>query len=131
MPTPKVYPCLSYRDPRAAIAFLQQAFGFTLLLEVPDGEGGVTHAEVALGDDVVMLGSSKPELGWVSPLDLPARNATVCCFVEGVDAHFARAVAAGARVVRAPYDTSYGAREYSVRDLEDHEWHFGSYRPVP
>jgi uncharacterized glyoxalase superfamily protein PhnB len=128
---PKLYPCLSYRDPVAAIRFLTAAFGFTELLVVPDESGGITHAELAFGHEVIMLGSAKPELGWVSPLDLPARNATVCAYVADVDAHFARAVAAGAIVVRAPYDTPYGAREYSVRDPEQHEWHFGTYRPEP
>lgn len=129
LPT-KLYSCLSYRDPRAAIDFLGRAFGFTPLLVVPDETGGVTHAELAMGPEVIMLGSSKPELGWVSPLDLPARNATVCGYVADPDAHYAQAVAAGATTVRAPYDTPYGAREYSVRDPEGHEWHFGTYRPV-
>ena len=129
--SPKLYACLSYRDPAAAIAFLTAAFGFVELLIVPDDAGGITHAELALGTEVIMLGSAKPELGWVSPLDLPARNATVCAFVPDVDAHFTRAVAAGAHVIRAPYDTPYGAREYTVRDPEQHEWHFGSYRPEP
>lgn len=128
---PKLYACLSYRDPKAAIAFLEQAFGFTSFMVVPDEHGGITHAEIALGDEIVMLGSAKPELGWISPLDLPARNATICLFLPGdVDAHYARAIAAGARTVRAPYDTPYGAREFSVRDLEDHEWHIGTYRPT-
>ncbi len=128
---PKIYVCLSYRDPKAAIGFLQRAFGFALLLEVPDDQGGVTHAELSLGDDVIMLGGAKQELGWISPLDLPARNATVCCFVEDVDAHHARSVAHGAQIVRPLHDTNYGAREYSVRDPEQQEWHFTSYRPSP
>ncbi len=129
-PQPKMYPCLSYRDPVAAIRFLTQAFGFAELMVVPDESGGITHAELSIGPEVIMLGSSKPELGWVSPLDLPARNSTLCVFVPDPDALFARAVAAGATVVRAPYDTPYGARECSVRDPEQHEWHFGTYRPV-
>jgi hypothetical protein len=62
LPT-KLYSCLSYRDPRAAIEFLGRAFGFTPLLVVPDDTGGVTHAELAMGPEVIMLGSSKPELG--------------------------------------------------------------------
>jgi uncharacterized glyoxalase superfamily protein PhnB len=127
---PKLYACLSYRDPAAAIEFLTRAFGFAPLLVVPDEAGGITHAELSLGDEIVMLGSSKPELGWVSPLDLPARNSTVCGYCADPDAHHAQAVAAGAVTVRAPYDTPYGAREYSVRDPEQHEWHFGTYRPV-
>ncbi len=128
---PKLYPCLSYRDPVAAIRFLTAAFGFTELLIVPDDAGGITHAELAFGQEVIMLGSAKPDLGWVSPLDLGARNATVCAYVAEVDAFYARAIAAGAAPVRAPYDTPYGARECSVRDPEQHEWHFGTYRPEP
>jgi uncharacterized glyoxalase superfamily protein PhnB len=127
---PKLYACLSYRDPRAAIDFLQRAFGFSALQVVPADDGGITHAELSLGSEVIMLGSAKPDLGWVSPLDLPAINMSICIYVPDPDAHFARAVAAGATVVRAPYDTPYGAREYSVRDIERHEWHFGTYRPV-
>lgn len=128
---PKLYACLSYRDPKAAITFLEQAFGFTPLMVVPDESGQISHAELAIGDEIIMLGSAKAELGWVSPLDLPARNATVCMYLPGdVDAHYARAVAAGARSIRAPYDTHYGAREFSVRDPEEHEWHVGTYRPT-
>ncbi len=128
---PKLYSCLSYRDPAAAIRFLTTAFGFTELMIVPDDAGGITHAELAFGQEVIMLGSAKPELGWVSPLDLGARNATVSAYVVDVDALFARAIAAGATVVRAPHDTNYGSRECSVRDPEQHEWHFGTYRPEP
>jgi uncharacterized glyoxalase superfamily protein PhnB len=128
---PKCYPCLSYRDADAAITFLTTAFGFTEHMVHRDEQGIPQHVELALGSEILMLGTAKPELGWVSPLDLPARNATLCYGVTGdIDAAFDRAVAAGATVVRAPYDTSYGAREWSVRDPEGHEWHFGSYRPT-
>ena len=128
---PKLYPCLSYRDTAEAIRFLTKAFGFTELLVVPDEEGGIAHAELAFGQKVIMLCAAKPELGWVSPLDLLARNATLCLYVAEVDAQFARAVAAGATQVRAPYDTPYGARECTTRDPEQHEWHFGTYRLEP
>ncbi len=128
---PKLYPCLFYREPATAIPFLTRAFGFRELLVVPDEHGGIAHAELSIGGEVIMVGSSKPELGWASPLDLPARNATVYAYVPDVDAHSARAIAAGATIVRAPYDTPYGTREYSVRDPEQHEWHFGTYRPAP
>lgn len=55
----------------------------------------------------------------------------MCFFVDDVETHYARAVAQGAKVVRELRDTNYGSREYSVKDLEGHEWHFGTYRPVP
>jgi uncharacterized glyoxalase superfamily protein PhnB len=131
--TPKLYPCLSYRDPAAAMQFLTQAFGFSELLVVPGADGTVTHAEMSFGPEVIMLGSSKPGLGWVSPLDLPAVNSTVCfglASTEAVKAHYAHAVAAGATISRPLRDTDYGATEYAAKDPEGHEWHFGTYRPT-
>lgn len=127
---PKLYACLSYRNPATAIEFLMRAFGFVTVLIVHDDDGAITHAEIALGQEIVMLGSSKPELGWISPLDLPAVNSTICAFVPDVDAHCARTLSEGATLLRPLADTSYGAREYSVKDLEGHHWHFGTYRPT-
>jgi uncharacterized glyoxalase superfamily protein PhnB len=128
---PKLYPCLSYRDPDAAIRFLVRGLGFLEHLVVRDEAGAIVHAEVAIGPEIVMLGAARPDLGWVSPLDLAARNATVSLFLPGdIDTIYATALAAGATSVRAPYDTAYGARECSVRDPEQHEWHIGTYRPV-
>lgn len=133
MTLPKLYPCLSYRDPAAAMTFLTHAFGFSELLVVPGPDGTVTHAEMSFGSEVIMLGSSKPELGWVSPLDLPAVNSTVCFGLgstSDVTAHYAHAVAAGATISRHLRDTDYGATEYAAKDPEGHEWHFGTYRPT-
>jgi uncharacterized glyoxalase superfamily protein PhnB len=128
---PKIYPCLAYRDPAAAMEFLARAFGFQQMLAVPDDNGGITHAEMSFGPEVIMLGSAKPELGWMSPRDLPALNQTVCMYVADVAAHYERAKAAGATITRELRDTHYGSREYSAKDIEGHEWHFGTYRPAP
>jgi uncharacterized glyoxalase superfamily protein PhnB len=128
---PKVYPCLSYRDPAAACAFLARAFGFHPMLQVPDDDGCLVHAEMSLGPAVIMLGSARPDMKWISPLDLPGRNATTYVYVDDVDGHYARARAAGARISRELAETSYGAREYSALDPEGQEWHFGTYCPVP
>lgn len=78
--------------------FLAQAFGFSELLVVPGPDGTMTHAEMSFGPEVIMLGSSKPELGWVSPLDLPAVNSIVCfglASIEEVKAHYGSAISAG------------------------------------
>lgn len=115
------------------VNFAPLAFGFSELLIVPGPDGGVTHAEMSFGPEVIMLGSSKPELGWVSPLDLPAVNATVCFGLanpEAVEAHHAHAVGAGATISRPLRETDYGATEYAAKDPEGHEWHFGTYRPT-
>jgi uncharacterized glyoxalase superfamily protein PhnB len=133
VPVSDVYPCLSYRDPRAALDWLAQAFGFErrLVVDGPHGPGETTvaHAEMSFGSSVVMLGSAKPEKGWLSPLDLPAVNQTVCLYVADPDAHHARAVAAGARIVLPLEDTDYGSRGYTAKDPEGHVWSFGTYRP--
>jgi uncharacterized glyoxalase superfamily protein PhnB len=124
-----ISPALYYRDAHAAIGFLERAFGFRRRLVVPDESGGVAHSELTYRDSVVMVGSAKPERGWVSPLDLPAVNQTLSVVVDDVDAHCEQARAAGASIVREPADESYGGRGYEVRDLENNVWYFGTYVP--
>lgn len=124
-----IYPCLFYRDARAAIDWLCRAFGFVERMAVPGEHGTIVHAELTLGDGVVMLGSNKPERGWVSPRDLPALNQLVSVYVDDPDAHCARARAAGAEIVQDLRDEDYGARGYLARDPEGNQWYFGSYRP--
>jgi uncharacterized glyoxalase superfamily protein PhnB len=128
--SPVIYPVLSYRDAPAAIRFLHAAFGFETLMEVPNPDGTIAHAEMSLDGAVIMLGSEKSDMGWTSPLGLPAVNQTVYIALDDPDVHCARAKAAGAEIVREPQDTDYGSREYGARDLEGHHWSFGTYRPA-
>lgn len=125
-----IYPALSYRDAPAAIRWLHDAFGFETLMEVANPDGSIAHAEMSLGGAVIMLGSEKRESGWSSPLGLPAVNQSIYVAIDDPDAHFARARAAGAEILREPNDTDYGSREYGAKDLEGHHWGFGTYRPV-
>ncbi|HEY9567105.1 MAG TPA: VOC family protein [Thalassobaculum sp.] len=123
---PNVFPCFKYRDAPAAIEWLGRAFGFTPALVVPGKGGTVVHAELRNGAGMIMCGSAT--------LPDPADPWSAAAFgiyvrVDDVDARHARAVAAGAQVVRPPVDTDYGAREYSVRDLEGRLWSFGDYDP--
>ncbi len=124
-----ISPALYYRDAHAAIDFLERAFGFRRRLVVPDADGGVAHAELTFRDSVLMVGSAKPDKGWLSPLDLPGVNQTLSVIVEDADAHCAQAVRAGARVVRELADESYGGRGYDARDPEGNVWYFGTYVP--
>lgn len=71
---PVIYPCLSYRDAPTAIEWLTRAFGFVKRAVHPGPDGTVAHAEMSFRDGVIMLGSPRPEKGWVSALDLPAVN---------------------------------------------------------
>ena len=130
MPTAVIYPALSYRDAPAAIRFLCDAFGFETLMEVPNTDGTIAHAEMSLGGAVIMLSSEKPEMGWSSPLGLPAVNQTLYVAIDNPDEHYSRAKAAGAEIVREPQNTDYGSRDYGSKDLEGHHWWFGTYRPT-
>ncbi len=122
----KFIPMLAYADAEAALEFLCVAFGFeeTMRLEMPDGRIG--HAEVALGDHIVMLASAYPEMGFQSPLKLGAVPSQLMCWIDDVDAHHARARAAGAVIAVPPMDQDHGARVYRAIDLEGHRWIFAS-----
>jgi uncharacterized glyoxalase superfamily protein PhnB len=122
-----IFPVLRYRNGPAALEWLGRAFGFERQMVVPGPEGTVAHAQLKLGPGVIMLGSEKHGTGTDNPWDTEKQGIYV--YVADVNAHHARAKAAGAAIVRELQDTDYGSREYSVRDLEGHLWSFGTYRP--
>ena len=128
-----IVPALRYRDAPAAIEWLCRAFGFEKRLIVPGGDGTIAHAQLVLGNGIIMLGSARDdEFGaFQRPPDTPDDpvSMSVYAIVEDVDAHHARAAAAGARVVMPPADQDYGGRLYSCRDPEGNLWNFGSYDP--
>jgi uncharacterized glyoxalase superfamily protein PhnB len=119
-------PMLVYADAKAAIEFLVKAFGFDTRFRMDMPDGGVGHAELGFGDDVVMLASEWEAGGVVSPLRLPALHAQIHVSVDDVDAHFARARAAGATIAAEPADQEYGARTYRAIDPEGQRWIFSA-----
>lgn len=121
-----IFPVLKYDDARAAIDFLERAFGFERHA-VHEGEnGGVAHAEIRLGDEYVMLGSTGEG---DDRFNQGAGRYSLYVAVEDPDAHLARASEAGATIERELSDTDYGSREYTARDPEGNLWSFGTYRP--
>ena len=123
---PTLYPRLAYRDVLAAIDFLTRAFGFRerreARLEHPQG----VLAWLEVGDGVVMLGQSGPGHHEIySPAEAGRATAMVNVYVEDVDAHHARAVREGARIVMGLEDMFWGDRRYEALDLDGHRWHFG------
>ncbi len=91
-------------------------------MPMPDGKLG--HAEVSYQGNVLMLATAVEENGHASPRDLPARHALIVCYVDDVDAHYARAKAAGAKILAEPEDQFYGDRIYRAEDPEGHQWSF-------
>src|SRR4029453_6826019 len=121
-----------YRDPRAALRFLEDAFGFELAMLIEDDAGNLIHSEMRFGDALVMVG---PEFtgDHQSPKSVGGKNTqTVHIHVDtDADAHCARARAAGFEILAEPETQFYGDRTYRCRDLEGHIWTIGqTVRPV-
>ena len=127
-----VFPFMAYRDAQAAIDWLCLAFGFEKQFVVPGENGTIAHAQLRLGNGMIMLGSAagqRETFGMALPKDLGAVTGGVYIVVDDIDAHCARAKAAGAEFVRDLAPTDYGSHEYMVRDPEGHLWSFGTYQP--
>ncbi len=114
---------VSYRDPKAAIAFLEKAFGFELTFLIENEDGSLAHSQMSYGGSTIMIGNEWSE-NHASPASLGGKTTqTVHIYVEGdVDAHCERAKAAGAEILMAPETQFYGSRTYRCRDPELHIW---------
>jgi uncharacterized glyoxalase superfamily protein PhnB len=115
-----------YRDPRAALDWLERAFGFERSFVVSQPDGTLAHAEMTFGDGTLMIGGEWAEFV-ASPVDIGGKNSQ-CVHVQladGIDAHCERARRAGAVILQEPTDQFYGDRTYRARDPEQHVWTFG------
>jgi uncharacterized glyoxalase superfamily protein PhnB len=130
---PTFIPSLAYKDNRAALKWLQSAFGFEPSEVLTDADGNIVHAEMTHDGGVVMIGSEWAD--WTrSPVSLGGKNTQrVHVRIErGIDEHCARARQAGAKIVMEPADQFYGERAYIATDLEGHYWTFSQpVRSVP
>ena len=130
-------PCLRYADAPEAILFLCDAFGFLPHAIHTDEEDQriVHHAQLLLDGNMVMLSSALPgasadRYGWVTPEEAGGVTGCVYAVVADVDAHHARAAAAGAGIIAPPHDNQgYPGRGYDARDPEGNVWSFGDYDP--
>jgi uncharacterized glyoxalase superfamily protein PhnB len=120
---PNIFVGLYYRDSRAALAWLERAFGFRKTFEVPGPEGQLMHAEMRLGDGAIMLDSG-PRSAWGD------NDQAVHVYLADPDAHYARAKDAGATIIRPPHDTPWASRGYYAQDLDGFLWGFSTYKPA-
>ena len=120
-----IFPIVQYRDARAAIRFLVDAFGFEETAVYGEGDQ-VDHAQLNWpGGGAVMLSSTGREGGGLA--DHPVGTGSVYIVVDNPDELFERAVAAGATISRGLRDEDYGSRGFTVRDPEGVFWSFGTY----
>lgn len=129
MTGPSIIPTLYYRDADAAIAWLEHALGFKTLMKVPGPDGTVVHAELQLGNGLIMLGTAGNFGTSKSPLELGGVNQALYIIIDDVRAHYDRVTAAGTPIIHAYEEKDYGGAGYSCSDPEGHEWSFGSYVP--
>jgi uncharacterized glyoxalase superfamily protein PhnB len=128
-----IMPALRYRNAPAAIDWFCNVLGFARHAVYQGENGSIGHAELALNGGMIMLGSTKDDEyanKFKSPDELGGKETrSAYIVVPDADAAHARAVAAGAEIIRPLQDTSYGSREFAVRDPEGHSWSVGSYDP--
>jgi PhnB protein len=120
-------PYLCCRHAAEAIRFYSQAFGATEGYRVADASGKIGHAEIRIGEAVLMLSDEFPELGVRSPLALGGSPVTLHLYVEDVDTLARRATEAGAKVLRPPENQFYGDRTVKLEDPFGHLWLFASH----
>jgi PhnB protein len=125
-PIPAAYrgvtPYLSVNDAAAAIEFYKKGFGATELMRLPGPDGKLGHAEIKIGDALVMLADEFPAYGNLSPKTLGGSAVRLHMYVEDVDAFFEQAVAAGAKVLIPIADQFYGDRSGRLEDPFGHVW---------
>lgn len=117
---------LCYRDPKKALDWLQEAFGFEIAMLVTDDKGEIGHSEMRFGDSFVMIGSEWSE-DHRSPASIDHKNTQTVHvhLMKDIDGHCERARKAGAEILQEPGDQFYGDRTYRARDPEGHIWTFG------
>ena len=125
-PIPEGYPRLMayiHIDGAAdAIEFYKKIFGATERMRMPGPDGKVGHAELQIGDSVIMLADTFPEMGHLDPKKLGGTPVTMTIYVEDVDKTFGAAIKAGATQTEAVEDKFYGDRAGQFDDPWGHRW---------
>lgn len=121
----EVFPYLRVRNAGAAIEFYKKVFGVTEKFRLTEPSGRIGHAELDFGSAVVMISEEYPEYGILGPQSIGGTGSSIHLHVDDCDALIARAVDAGASLVRKPQDQFYGERSGAVRDPFGHEWLIG------
>jgi PhnB protein len=121
-------PYIAVKQAADAIEFYRRAFGAKERLRLVAPDGKVGHAELEIGDSVLMLADEHPDMEFRSPEAFGGAAVTLHLYVKDVDATFRKATEAGAKPVRAVQDQFYGDRTGSLRDPFGHVWHVATHK---
>lgn len=119
----ELFPYLRLKNAAMAIEFYKAAFGVTEKFRLVEPSGRIGHAELDFGCATLMLSDEYPEYGILGPNG--STTVTIHLHVDDCDAVIARAVKAGATIIREPKDQFYGERSGNIRDPFGHEWNIG------
>ena len=119
---PQVTPYLHVDGANDAIDFYTNVFGATERMRLAGPDGKIGHAELQLGESVIMLADEYPEMDVLSPKSRGGTPVTINVYVEDVDAVFSRAIRAGATALRPVADQFYGDRSGQFEDPFGHRW---------
>ena len=125
---PRVTPYLSVRDAARAIDFYARVFGARERMRMDAPGGKIGHAELKIGDSVVMLADEYPDMDFMSPQSRGGASVTLHIYVKDVDAVVAGAVAAGAKLKRPVKDEFYGDRNGTIEDPFGHLWSIATHK---
>ena len=123
-----ITPFVTVRDAARAIEFYKQAFGAKEKGVMKGPEGKVMHAELVIGDSIIMLADEFPEFGSLSPQSIGGSGTGLHIYIEDVDSAFDRAVKAGATVEMPVADMFWGDRYGKLRDPFGHKWSIGTHK---
>jgi PhnB protein len=122
-----ITPYLTVRDAARAIEFYKAAFGATERGVAKGPDGKVMHAELKIGDSIIMLADEFPDFGSLSPQSIGGSASGLHIYLDGVDAAFDRAVKAGAVVEMPVSDQFWGDRYGKLKDPFGHKWSIGTH----
>ena len=123
-----VTPYLIVKNAAQALEFYKRALGATESFRLASPDGKIGHAEMRIGDSVVMLADEHPEMGHVGPRTIGGTPVSLHVYVEDVDTRFKQAIAAGGKETRAVTDQFYGDRSGSFEDPYGHLWHLSTHK---
>jgi PhnB protein len=123
-----VTPYLIVSGAAKALDFYKRALGATEVVRMPSPTGQIMHAEIKIGDSMVMLADEHPQMGAKSPQTIGGSPVGICLYVEDVDALFKQAIAAGAKEERPVKDQFYGDRSGTIRDPFGHQWTIATHK---
>ena len=124
-----ITPYLVCKGAAKAIEFYSKAFGAKEFVRMPGPEGRIMHAEIKLGDSIVMLADENPERGAVAPpAGTLARSASLMFYTDDVDATFKRALDLGAASIQTPTDMFWGDRMGNLMDPFGHQWAIATHK---